>query len=85
MKGLSLGKILLATFLYFPAIQNARVKIPENVKIPEKEVLPILLIHFMTYKMVHDDRNGRITRDIFHCGAMISSLAKVVGLQSRPK
>ena len=41
---------------------------------------PILLLHFMTYKIIHGDRNGHITRDIFHCGAMISSVAKVVGL-----
>ena len=31
----------------------------------------------MTYEIVNDDRNGHITRDIFHCGDMISSLAKV--------
>ena len=37
------------------------------------------IVHVMT---VHDDCNGHFTRDIFHCGAMISSLAKVVGLQS---
>ena len=46
---------------------------------------PVKLFHYMTYKVVHNDRNGHITRDIFHCGAMISSLAKVVGLQSWPK
>ena len=38
----------------------------------------------MTNKMVHHDRNGHNIYDIFHCGATISSLAKVVGLQSRP-
>ena len=45
----------------------------------------MLLLHFKTRKMSDDDRNSHVTRDIFHCGAMISSLAKVVGLQSLPK
>ena len=33
--------------------------------------------------MNHDDRNGHIARYFFHCHAIISSFAKVMGLQSR--
>ena len=39
----------------------------------------------MTIKFVHDDRNDHITSDFFRFDAMISSLAKVMGLQSRQK
>ena len=31
--------------------------------------------------MDHDDRNGHTAYNFFYCGAMISSLAKVTGLQ----
>ena len=40
------------------------------------------IFHFTT---VHNDRNGHITSYIFHCYAIISSLARVVGLQSGQK
>ena len=43
------------------------------------------IFHFMTSKVVHDDRNGHLACDFFHCEEMISSLAKVVGLQSVEK
>ena len=39
----------------------------------------------MTSKLVHDDRNGHFACDFFQCEVMISSLVKVVGLQSRQK
>ena len=39
----------------------------------------------MTNKIVHDDRNGHITSDFFRFDAMISSLAKVMVLQSCQK
>ena len=39
----------------------------------------------MTSKLVHDDRNGPFACDFFQCEVMISSLVKVVGLQSRQK
>ena len=42
---------------------------------------PIFL--FVTSEAHHDDRNGRIISYIFHCHVMISSFAKVTGLQSR--
>ena len=35
--------------------------------------------------MYHNDRIGHIARNFFHCGAMKSPLAKVMGLQSRQK
>ena len=38
----------------------------------------------MTSKIHHDDRDGHITRNIFHCQLLISSVAKVMGLQSCP-
>ena len=37
----------------------------------------------MTSKVVHNNRNGHFACYFFYSGAMISSLAKVVGLQSR--
>ena len=43
------------------------------------------LFHFMTSKIVHHDRNGHNACNFFDCGAMIWSLAKVVGPQSRQK
>ena len=39
----------------------------------------------MTRKLVHDDRNSHFACDFFQCEVMISSLANVVGLQSRQK
>ena len=39
----------------------------------------------MTIKFVHDDRNDHITSDFFRFDAMISSLAKVIGILSRQK
>ena len=41
-----------------------------------------LPLHFMTSKIHHHDRNGHITRNFFHCTALISPIAKVMGLQS---
>ena len=35
----------------------------------------------MTSKIHHHDRNGHITRNFFHCPALISPLAKVMDLQ----
>ena len=70
-----------------PLDNNAPPAAEENSA--SKQVPNIILsfstFHFMTSKMIQDDRNDHITRDIFHCGAMISSLSKVIGLQSRPK
>ena len=43
----------------------------------------LLFFHFLTSKVNHDDRNGHITNDLFHCDVIISSLAKVTGLQTR--
>ena len=40
-----------------------------------------LPLHFMTSKIHHHDRNGHITRNFFHCPALISPLAKVMDLQ----
>ena len=57
-----------------------RDKNTEKVKVPKSRSFKLIL-HFMANKIVHDDRNGHITCKIFHCGAMISSLAYVVGLQ----
>ena len=39
-------------------------------------------LNFMTSKIHHHDRNGHITRNFFHCTALISPIAKVMGLQS---
>ena len=41
------------------------------------------ILHFLTSKVNHDDRNGHITCNFFHCQAMISLFTKVIGLQSR--
>ena len=41
------------------------------------------IFHLMTSKMNHDDRNGHFAHNFLHCEAMISSFAKVTGLQSR--
>ena len=41
------------------------------------------IFHFLTSKVNHNDRNGHITCNFFHCQAMISSFTKVMGLQSR--
>ena len=41
--------------------------------------------HFITSKSVHHDRNGHFARNFIHYDPMISSLAKVMGLQSRQK
>ena len=41
------------------------------------------ILHFMTREIDHHDRNGRFACYIIQ--AMISSFAKVVGLQSRQK
>ena len=43
------------------------------------------ILHFIASKVVHDDRNGHFACGFFHYEVMISSLAKVVGLQSRQK
>ena len=43
------------------------------------------IFHFMTSKVVHDDRNGDFACVFFHCEVIVSSLAKFVGLQSRQK
>ena len=40
------------------------------------------VLNFMTFYVDGCDRNGHITSNFFHYYAMISSLAKVVGLQS---
>ena len=48
-------------------------------------VLSSRIHNLVTNKIVHHDRNGLITSYFFHFGAMISSLAKVMGLQSRQK
>ena len=39
----------------------------------------------MTNSLIYHDRNGHITSIFFHFDAIISSLAKVMGLQSRQK
>ena len=39
----------------------------------------------MTNKLLHDGRNGLISGKFFRFDAMISSLAKVTGMQSRQK
>ena len=39
----------------------------------------------MAIKIYHNDRNGNITLIFCHLEAMISSLSKVMGLQSRQK
>ena len=53
--------------------KSVRDKNAEKVKC--RKVGPSkLILHFMASKIVHDDRNGHNTRNIFHCGAMISSL-----------
>ena len=41
------------------------------------------IFHFLTSKVNHNDRNGHITCNFFHCQAMISSFTKVMGPQSR--
>ena len=46
---------------------------------------PFQIFRFMTNKNNQDVRNGIITCDFFHCEAMISSLAKVMDLQSHTK
>ena len=40
------------------------------------------LLTSMTFYEDHCDRHGHINRNVFNCYAMISSLAKVMGLQS---
>ena len=37
------------------------------------------LLHFMTSKIHHHDCKGHVTCKFFHCPAMISSVAKVMG------
>ena len=44
-----------------------------------RKIFGLLLV---VWVMIHHDRNSHITCNIFHCCAMISSFAKVVGLQS---
>ena len=41
------------------------------------------IFSFNTSKIHHHDRDGYVTRYFFHFYAMTSSLAKVMGLQSR--
>ena len=48
-------------------------------------VLVLIFMDTQPHLMHRDDRNGNITRNFYHYGAMISSLAKVMGLQSRQK
>ena len=43
------------------------------------------ILNFMTNKILHDNRNGHITNDFFRFDVMISSLAKVMVLQSSQK
>ena len=44
-----------------------------------------LPINFMTSKIHHHDRNDHITNNFFHCSALITPIAKVMGLQSRER
>ena len=43
------------------------------------------ILFFMTKKIINDNRNGLITSNFFRFDVMISSLAKVMGLESRQK
>ena len=51
-------------------------------KVP-KNGLSFPNFYLMTNKLLHDGRNGLITGKFFRFDAMISSLAKVMGLQSQ--
>ena len=48
-------------------------------------VFPSRIFQFMTSKIVHHERNDHIICNFFDFDAMISSLAKVMGLQSCQK
>ena len=50
---------------------------------PENLVFSSRILNLMTNKIVHHDCNSHLTCNFFDCDAMISSLAKVMGLQSR--
>ena len=54
---------------------------PEAELLPHFHVTPVKL-HFMTIEINHYDRIDHIATNFFHCHAMISSLAKVMSLQS---
>ena len=60
-------------------------RVMRRVKSPEKLVFSYRIVNLMTNKIVHHDKNGHITSNFFRFDAMISSLAKVMGLQSRQK
>ena len=82
------GSTSLATntrfFFFAPgSIQSKKQRQPFEKGNPFGVALQIF--HFMTIRTYHYDRNGRITGNIFHCYAIISSLAKVMGLQSSKK
>ena len=62
-----------------------RVTSLENVKCPEIWVFSSRILHLMTNKINHDDRNAHFTSNFSRFDAMMSSLAKVMGLQSRQK
>ena len=62
-----------------------RSKTFPSVKTGENGVVSFRILNFMTNKIIHDDRNGHITSNFYSFDAMISSLAKVMGLQSRQK
>ena len=40
------------------------------------------ILHSMTNKLYHHNRNGHVAHNFFNCGVKIPSLAKVTGMQS---
>ena len=73
--------MFLTKKIYTSKYINTQVR----VKTGENGAFSFRISHFMTNKIVHHDRNGRITSNFFRFDAMISSLAKIMGLQSRQK
>ena len=74
-----------AVNLFFLVDPSERVKSPENVKSPKNSVFSSRIFNLVTHKMVLHDSNDQITSYFFRFDAMILSLAKVMGLQSRQK